>query len=404
MNPLSLFLDARKLGDGGIGIYIENLVEGLVRARNNGFPIEIRLLVPTSLTEEIKADLIRWSVDVIEDDTKKYSLDEHLFLGKRLREIIKKSEIFHSPHYTLPRGIRIPSIATIHDTIHIDAPEKISQRLFGGYLVASALRRAKHVITVSGVSLARLGRVVPGIPVTVVHNALAKGIGVVPFAEVGQIINQLGITRPFILFVGSDRPHKGFRELIDALREIQQYSPSLVAVGERYSDRTKRYAAEKLGEERVHFPGSVVRADLTALYNGARAVVVSSRIEGFGLVALEALACGAPLICTPEVSLKEVAKNCAWYASGFSSSEIAEAIICCFENQDISDEKAAAGLVRVKEFSIERFAEEHIQAYLNVLPEYRARELLGWSSDPDTLLSYVSEDSDPVSSSDSNDV
>jgi glycosyltransferase involved in cell wall biosynthesis len=390
MKPLSILLDARKLGDGGIGTHIENLVEGLIAEKTQGFPLRLSLIIQPG-TES--AFLERYAADIklIEDDAKKYSLDEHFGLSRRLKAIIRENDVFHSPHYTLPRGVRIPSVVTIHDTIHLMAPDKFSQRVFAGLLMRSAMKRADQVLTVSGVSLARLGRVVPGVPVTVIQNALASGIGPVSFDVVGQVLSKFSIPQPYIIFVGSDRPHKGFELLVEGLAVLTSFTPTLVAVGDSYSKRTVERTVARLGKNRTRFLSGITRDELVALYNGARAAVVPSRLEGFGLVALEALACGAPLVCTPEISLKEVAGNCAWYAQGFTAGDISEALKSCFSNREISDEKAAAGVQRAAEFSIARCAEAHIQIYLSLLPDFRARELIGATLRNDEPLSYTRE-------------
>ena len=140
MKPLSILLDARKLGDGGIGIYLENLIEGLLGEKERGFPLEVTAIV--SPASEKILERFSGSLRVVEDSAKKYSLDEYLRLPKRLAAVFREHDIFHAPHYTLPRGISIPSVVTIHDTIHLMAPENLSQRLFAGFLMRSAMRRA----------------------------------------------------------------------------------------------------------------------------------------------------------------------------------------------------------------------------------------------------------------------
>ncbi len=391
MKPLSLLIDARKLGDGGIGIYIENLVEGLLGEIRNGFPLRIRLITPPTLKGDGAAALARWGdkVSIVEDSARKYSFDEHFFLPRRLKGAFRDAEIFHSPHYTLPRGIKIPTVVTVHDAIHVLAPENFRQKLFGGRLMRSALRRANHVLTVSAVSLARLSRIVPGVPISVIPNALAPGHGVRPFHTVGKTILKYKLRQPYLLFVGSDRPHKGFDELIGALEISEDFAPMLVVVGDRFSKKVRERTLRRLGERRVEFLGALDRAEVSALYNGARAVVVPSRIEGFGLVALEAMASGAPLICSPEQSLNEVAGNAAWYTDDFSGASIAEGLRQCLQQRELAEEKAALGLNRAETFSIDRVAKEHLGVYLGVVSEGRYRELLGELPEQKMIISYA---------------
>lgn len=399
--PLRILLDGRKLGDGGIGVYIQNLVDGLILERTRGFPLEITLIVPESLSASCTTTVEGWKgqLKLVRDSAKKYSSDEYLMMPRRLRSVINECDVYHSPHYTLPAQFRknsllpfrkrsIPSVVTIHDAIHLMAPESFSQRFFGSLLIRSAVRRAHHVITVSAASLSRLSRLFPGVAISVVPNALAKGIGLKSWAEVQRVVQQFELSQPYVVFVGSDRPHKGFVELIEALSMIEDFKPMVVVVGDRFSDAAKLFAANKLGAKRLRFVGSVSQADLAAFYNGARAVMVPSRIEGFGLVALEALAAGAPLVCSPELSLREIANNCAWYADSFSAEDFSIAIKRCFEERELAEEKATQGIIQAREFSCERVAAGHLQAYIGVLPPERAKYFL---QQTEAVLSYTND-------------
>jgi alpha-1,3-rhamnosyl/mannosyltransferase len=383
MKPLSLIIDARKLRDGGIGVYLENLILGLSRRKL----VALSLIVRSA--DESYASSLAPDSRLIEDNSPLYSLEEMFSLPRRLKKTIAEHEVYHAPHYTLPYNLPIPSVVTIHDTIHLCAPEKLSQRIVGGYLIKSAIKRASRVVTVSGVSLARLGKIVPGVPITVIHNALAPGFNPVSYSEVQRVVAKLKLRQPFVLFVGSDRPHKGFADLVDAVSLLKDFRPLVVAVGDRFSEKTRKAAKTKLGPNGVCFVGCVSRDDLVALYNGTRAAIVPSRIEGFGLVALEAIACGAPLICSPEPSLKEVAGNCAWYTSTFEPQELAELLASCLENREIADEKAAAGLVRAQEFSNARSTEAYIQIYMGLLSQERESELLSSMLDLEGDLSEM---------------
>jgi len=404
--PLRILLDGRKLGDGGIGIYIQNLIDGLLLERARGFPLEITLIVSESKDPVSQNILNSWKgkLKVVKDGAKKYSSDEYFMMPRRLRSVIAESDVYHSPHYTLPGQFKksrllpfvrksIPSVVTVHDAIHLMAPENLSQKFFGGLLIKSAVRRANHVITVSGASLSRLSRLFPGVAISVVPNALAKGIGLKSLAEVQRVVKKFDLIQPYVIFVGSDRPHKGYFEMIEALFKLEEHKPMVVIVGERFSDSAKQFATSKLGAKRVRFVGSIESADLAALYNGARAVMVPSRIEGFGLVALEALAAGAPLVCSPEASLREVAGNCAWYADSFSAADFSIAMQSCFDERELAEEKATLGIEQAKEFSCEKVAAGHIQVYLSVLSANRAKAFLQQSQ---SILSYGNYESEEL--------
>lgn len=388
-------LDARKLGDAGIGVYIENMLEGFLALQQREYsPFVFSLLVhpklknPRTPQEDGARKLLdRWGarVEVAYETAGNYSLAEYFLLTRRQRELLSGAALYHSPHYILPYGLKIPSVVTIHDAIHVNYPETVLHRPIATRLIRSAVARANHVITVSGASLARIVHLVgsTSTPFTVVPNALRRGIGPLPAAAVSQFLGERNLPVPYLLFVGSDRRHKGFSELLGAWRELERNRkgkgavPTLVAVGRRFS---KRRASDFGVDNRVRFFGETSRSELNFLYNGASAVIVPSFEEGFGLVALEALACGVPLICSPEASLRELAGNAAWYADDFTPTALAQAVLGCAKNWELREAKIAEGRSRAADFEREEVARQTLAVYREVLR--------GRVPESETLLSY----------------
>ena len=379
-----LILDARKLGDFGIGIYIENLVHGLLDLQDSGrIELDLSLLIPphfleggaTLSVQQLLSSIDR-RVEFIKENSGKYSLSEYLLLPFRQRRHLQLADIYHSPHFTLPYFLGIPKVVTIHDVIHINRPENMLHRLLAPQLIKSALKRADHVISVSAASAEKIREAVPssGTPITIVANALQPGIEVMPRSEVSAFLEQQEFgQRDYCLFVGNDRPHKGFTELMAAwARLLQRWGdmrplPDLVVVGDRFGaaahDTVRQFGLER----RTHFTGCVLRHELCALYNGAKAVIAPSREEGFGLVALEALACGVPVICTPHASYREVCGDAAWYSQDFGAEAIARAVDYALSNELQSKKKILAGLERIQSFSRTAAAEGTCEVYEQVL-------------------------------------
>lgn len=409
---INLLLDARKLGDGGIGVYIENLVDGLIELRSLGqADLHISLLIsPTnrgSLEDNFSGKLVaggserflpkkhsfpftRWvgEIEVVLEPSRKYSLSEYFFLASHQKKTLTDAHLFHSPHYTLPFFLPVPSIVTIHDVIHITHPDTVFHRPIGRRLIQSALSRANHVITVSRASAAGLHNSFPGTTtsITVVPNAFRKGLERRPVQEVNEFIRDQNIRKPYALFVGSERPHKGFRELLFAWRKLlsrlstdlpvvdTQESSSqdngtleLIFVGEHFSKDSRRLVAELSLEGSVRFFGEATVSMLSCLYSGARFVVIPSREEGFGLVALEALFCEVPLVCTPVPSLLEVCGKYAWFSETFSSDDLYQAMLCLLTQPREAREKVIFGRKRAENFNRPHVALETFRIYQRVL-------------------------------------
>jgi len=395
---LRLLVDARKLGDGGIGVYIENLVDGLLALKDQGLvDLSLSLLLSDAFFEAgnqsafsthfrtnglgsvCQAAKIRWldKVQFLREPSKKYSLQEYFLLPLRQRHALSQHDLFHSPHFTLPYFLGIPAVVTIHDIIHLSHPEKFYHRPMGHWMIRSALRRADHIITVSDYSarhLQNLSRTLQT-PVSVVPNAFRPALSRRPSEEVQNYLKREFVTREYCLYIGSERPHKGFGDLLDAWTEFGRSCtlprcPDLIVVGKHFSASRDRVHERKL-DGVIRFFGEVNIEKLALLYSGASAVLVPSRAEGFGLPALEGMGAGVPVVCASIPSLHEVCGDAGYYVekgNGVSSgAKYARVISEALSNRELAAQRVAAGLHRAEEFSIENCAKKTWHVYEKVL-------------------------------------
>jgi len=377
-----VLLDARKLGDGGIGIYIENLVDGLLElAREDIADISLCLLVsPTSqFGNEDKVGneaLARWAneVEFSTERSGKYSVGEYLTLARSQEEALARSDIFHSPHYTLPFQLEVPSVVTIHDAIHVTHSESFLKGGAGKRLIRSAMRRASALITVSNYSAdvlksisARHARNVCVIPNAVPLDAETTDDMAVPSFLASRFFASRGASSRYCLFLGSDRAHKGFDELLTAWTLLDEFACDLVLVGDRYSEASKARVRELGLQEKLHFVGAQSRRELWALIRNATALCVPSRVEGFGLPALEAMASGVSVVCSPAPALREVCGSTAWYAESFHPKSFADALSACLSAGREKIAREEQGVQRAAEFSRERHARATVEVYERVL-------------------------------------
>lgn len=330
-------LDARKLGDGGIGVYLENLIGALSACR------EVRL---TLLGRGAQIAAYAWSgaVDVIEENAKPYSVDELLWMPRRLPS--GSCHLFHAPHYTLPLGIKVPAVVTIHDLIHINAPQRPYYPWLARPLIRSALRRAKRVVAVSRSTLKEVGELVRG------EAGIMDKLRVVPNAvdrsfldlaqDSGYLDRHFDLRAPYLLAVVSMlKPHKGVADLLSAFARLKACSTSvpagvlrelrelrLVLVGKGAVAMTGNRALSKQAAQTpglVHL-GCVSKKALAHLYRYALAVVVPSTAEGFCLPALEAKAFGAAVLARPLPALRELLDQDDFICRDFSPQALAEAL------------------------------------------------------------------------------
>jgi glycosyltransferase involved in cell wall biosynthesis len=157
--------------------------------------------------------------------------------------------------------------------------------------------------------------------------------------------------RTYFLFVGNDMPHKNVGTLIDAFRALRRDNPSarLKLTGGAFS----RFASE----EGVEPTGFVPDADLPALYAGAIALVFPSMEEGFGLPALEAMACGTPVITSTAAALVEITGSAALHCDTMDAASYLDAMTRVWNDGTLAADLREAGKTRVAEFTWRRCAE-----------------------------------------------
>lgn len=372
--PLRVLLDGRKLGDGGIGVYIENTVRGLLERGD----VDLTLIATQQQSEGVP-----WRRDVswVFDAARSYSLSEYLLLARRVD--FGAYDLFHSPHYTLPFGIHIPSVVTIHDLIHIEHPERVYYPYVARTLIRSAMRRASVVLAVSEDTRRSIERLigVEGVRVEVVPNAVPDWMVAsnVQYASGIDIAAIAGAAPYFIAVVSNLKPHKGLDRLLKAYAimrsrmsaEGEQVScPRLLLVG---------HGAELLREQvnsrldlqldGIAIVGAVKPDVLRSLYRGADAVVVASRAEGFCFPALEAQSVGTRVVCTPVPAVLEFVTQRDLVARDFSSEAIAE-VLC--RAALMPCEEGGADRNHLERFSLERVTEQICGVYHQIASSHRS--------------------------------
>lgn len=395
----SIMLDARKLGDGGIGVYIENLVDGFqtLSADSSSPLVNFTLLVPNSNAikamgakgDYVAGVLDRWSkqksksLRFVEESSKKYSISEYMFLAWRQSRNLRRIDVFHAPHYTLPLFLPVPSVTTVHDIIHVAYPDTSYHSIIGKVLIRSALQRSSHIITVSKASQREITREfgLSTAPITVIPNAVKAGIGMVSEQLLESFLDSERLLKPYCLFVGGARPHKRFSLLLDVWAELaKQFSdtsyllPLLVVVGSGFPQTIYRKIDELGLLPHVRFFSDVSTSFLSNIYSGSMAVLIPSLEEGFGLVALEALKCGSIVVSAPLPSVQEICGRDALYADDFSMEAFLRVVRDLLANNSLAPKSTSIHdkkrrCERAELFSLESVARRTLSVYETVMEQ-----------------------------------
>ena len=124
-----------------------------------------------------------------------------------------------------------------------------------------------------------------------------------------------------------------------------------------------RSVVDNLGvSERVVFLGHVPYEELPSLYRGAKALVLLSLCESFGLPILEAMACGCPVVCSDISSLPEIAGNAAVLVDPREPLKVANEIEVLIKDEEHRNHIIAMGMDRAREFSWNRAASQTLSA------------------------------------------
>jgi glycosyltransferase involved in cell wall biosynthesis len=269
---------------------------------------------------------------------------------------------FPAAHRRLPNSSPCPSIGTVHNLAAYWGTRQTRESLgLIRMLFPNAIRNLDRVIAVSGwvkqelVDMLR----VKECNIEVIYNGINLGLFYPrPRNEESVVLIQpFSFRRPYILYASRiDHPVKNHIKLIEAFgifRERTRYPHRLVLAGRDgiQADKVKDAAAASKYRNDIFFTGHFPMTSLPELYAGADFVVFPSMYEGFGLGALEAMACGIPIACARAASLPETAEHAALYFDPADAEDMADRMVTITSNKELVRDCRARGIERVKAFS-----------------------------------------------------
>jgi len=280
----------------------------------------------------------------------------------------------------MPELARLPAVVTIHDCTFFDHPEwhERSKVVLFRRATRVAARRAAAIICVSHATAQRLQEVVDvRAPITVAHHGVdhdrfrpdepGPGSDAEALAQLGLVPDQR-----IILFVGTLEPRKGVGVLIEAFDRLAGSHPDtvLVLAGQRGwgADEVTGGMARARHPDRIRALGYVPDTTLPALLRRASAVAYPALEEGFGLPALEALACGTPLVTTSGTAMEEVAGDAALLVKPGDAGDLGSALEAVLDGVGQAEalQRREQGLSIAATYTWTRTAEIHAGLYRKV--------------------------------------
>lgn len=366
---MHIAIDARALRWAGIGRYIKNV---LVQYNRLPSPHQFTVLLPAGAVAEYEHLGLgsRFSTSIVDDTY--YSWREQLLLWQQLSAV--EADLWHFTHFNVPLLFTRPFVVTVHDVTRFIFPGQRHQRLARQVayeqLFARTIKRARGVITVSEVTRQELAAlpVAANQTLTTIHEGVDDRYFTPPSTiERTKVRMLLGTHNPYLLHVGVWMSHKNLERLLEAHAQLIKTRPGLKLV---ITGRPKPGyhnllpVAKRLGtEQHVIFSGFVPEPLLPALYAEARCFVFPSLYEGFGLPALEAAACGTPVVAANTSSLPEVMGSAAQYINPEHVPSLIAGIDRVLRDQQWRAYLVAAGQARAARFRWDLTARHHLSFY-----------------------------------------
>ena len=317
--------------------------------------------------------------------TRRVAANPFLRLGFDLASRVRQDrpDLLHV-QYTAPVACSVPVVATVHDVSYLEHPEYHTRdRAWQLKLtVGRTVRRAARILTGTEVARNSILKVYPGLDegkVVVVPLAAAPEFRPISRdAAVATVRERYAIGGPFLLSVGDIQPRKNHIGLIRAfarmVRAYPQLKQKLVMVGKStwFSDKVRDAARASGVDERIQFLGFVPDADLLQLYNACDCFVFPSFYEGFGLPALEAMACGRAVVCSDASALPEVVDGAAILFDPYAIDEMVRAIADVLLDAELRGRMERLGIQRAAHFTWQKTAQRTLEAFHLVMAQPRA--------------------------------
>ncbi len=300
---------------------------------------------------------------------------EQLLLPSLLRRT--RPDVHHGPHYTMPERSPVPVVVTVHDCTFFDHPEwhEPTKVRFFRRAIRLAARRAAALVCVSETTARDLATACHVEAPVVVAPHGVDGLRFRPEpSRPGAdeiLLERLGIdpVSRFVLFVGTVEPRKDVPTLVRAFSMLADDDSDvrLVLAGRRGwgARQVDEALAATLHRDRVTWTGYVHDDAVPALLRRASVVAYPSLAEGYGLPALEALACGAPLVTTRGTAMAELAGDAATLATAGDAEDLASALSAVLRTAGDAESvrRRESGIARAAQRTWEASAARHVEAY-----------------------------------------
>ncbi|HEY5657288.1 MAG TPA: glycosyltransferase family 1 protein [Myxococcota bacterium] len=282
-------------------------------------------------------------------------------------------DVFHGTDARLPQRCRAALVATVHDVFSLEseryANAQFRERKRAQY--GDIARRAARIIFVSAATQRAYLEHFPDAATrgAVVPLGIDPRFAPAPRDTLAETRRRLGLPEEYALYVGEISVRKNLPTQARGLALSGTDLPWVWVGADSYGAGPILEAVHAVQGLRVLRPGYLAAEDLPAVYSGAALLTFATFSEGFGLPALEAMACGTPALIADRGALPEVTGGCALAADPESAEAIGAAIRRLAQDESLRDELRVRGLEWVRPFTWERTARETLAVYRSAVAD-----------------------------------
>lgn len=288
----------------------------------------------------------------------------------------EKLDVLHSTSQTsrIPSAYAGKTVVTFNDMLVFKAPQYLPQvkRMREKTVAKMMAKKADRIIAASNSLKSELEKylTVPSEKIDVIYSGLDKRFFEEAQSDAGKMLAKYGITKKYILFLGTIEPSKNITRLLQAFAKFKEESAGkfeyqLVLAGKNgWLAKEYHQIIKDLGlSKEVVFTGYVVGEELVPLFKGSEFFVMPSLYEGFGMTVLEAFATKTPAIISNVSSLPEIAEDGAVFVNPLDVDEIANAMKKFSQDESLRKGFAGKGFEIAKKFDWDEAAKKTLEVY-----------------------------------------
>ncbi|MFH1771956.1 MAG: glycosyltransferase family 1 protein [Candidatus Omnitrophota bacterium] len=309
----------------------------------------------------------------------KFSTLWMLYFAKK--QLIKDNiDIFWGIQGIIPLNLpdSIKTVSTIYDLTFFLFPATMSldNYFVNKFFLKKAVRKVDRIFAISKSTANDVKKIFRGnieekmSAIHIGYNECQDVFGKIDKIEAGRyVVDKLGISDKYILFVGTIEPRKNIIGLLRAFKIIKskyKLNHQLVIAGGKgwkVSNIFKVYKNLSFGENEVKFLGYVDEEALAMLYSGADLFVNPSFYEGFGMPSLEAMACGAPVVASDIPVFREVLGDAAYFTDSRNPESLAKAMQVVLTSGELRGSLCGKGKLRYQQFSWKESAKKILSIF-----------------------------------------